>query len=265
MNGTTQEPWGFGGGNGNGNKKDGWSTGEKIKCADKCSFAQTDAKPIIVIEQNVYAVIRRLCMEVKTEWQMLLIGDETHHGIVVHDYYIPKQEVGWAHVKNLDCITADFIREKSIIAGIHSHADMAPFFSPTDEESTNQSLIKNNIVINNRMESKAVMRKDLPCGMSHFQEAIVEFYFPQATEVTGLDNIVKKVYATQGFLGHGKRGDEAIDRLDNESFYVPPEDADFPLEQNLKEVIIGSGYGHTRDGFRRKDRKRFKSLKHGLA
>lgn len=180
-------------------KKDAWHTGDDHKdcVAEDCSFAKKFDAGVIFITTEVYTVIRKLCEEVKTEWQMLLKGteDEITGNIHITGYYIPKQEVSYASVKNTDCIDKKFIEENNIIATIHSHASMGCFFSVTDEEFTNMSTIPNHIVVNNDGEHKACVKWELPCGLVKFFETKVkvDHKIPDI-EIDGKDNITQRVY-----------------------------------------------------------------------
>lgn len=172
--------------------KRGWSTGEKHNCASACSWAeehQQDSSLTILISRPVEAAIMTLCKKIKDEWQMLLLGEEVEGGLLITDYYIPKQQVTAASVKNLDCIDAAFIRDRGVVATIHSHSNMAVFFSSTDDEYTNNSLIKNHIVVNNRYETTAVMRRALPCGMVKFVKAKVDFESTPEADSKDISNI----------------------------------------------------------------------------
>jgi len=183
-----------------------WDTGDKHNVADECSWADGYKGANIHITAEIYAVIRKMCKEVKIEWQMMLTGTESKDGVYITGYWIPKQEVSTASVKNLDIIDKDVIAERKIICGVHSHGNMACFFSAVDDESTNNSLIKNNIVVNNKGDYKAVMRYETPCGMVHFFDATLEIGEGVAVEIEGLENIER---TTTTILGCGyKVGDK---------------------------------------------------------
>jgi proteasome lid subunit RPN8/RPN11 len=171
-----------------------WDTGEKCTTAEKCSWSEQYRGATIWISPEVQAVIRKLCADVVEEWQMMLTGVEKKEGVFVTGYWIPKQEITQASVTNLDCIDAKLIEEKGIVATIHSHGTMGVFFSTTDVESTNSSLIKNHIVVNNKGEMKATMRYELPCGLTHFFEATAKVVVPVIDTIEGFENITKKTY-----------------------------------------------------------------------
>lgn len=171
--------------------KKGWSLPDSCyKEAEDCSYQKLHEFPkvTIYINDEVRNVIRYLCATVKVEWQMLLLGTVSDNMVTVTGYWIPKQVVTGSSVRNDDVINASVIAEKGIVAGIHSHSNMGVFFSPTDKEATNKSLIRYNVVTNNRGEYEAISRHDLPCGLYKFQEADVMFLIPEQT-VAGLENI----------------------------------------------------------------------------
>jgi len=175
-----------------------WDTGDKCTNADECSWAEQYTGSTIWLTPEVQSVIKKLCKDIESEWQMLLTGIENKEGVWVTGYWIPKQEVTLSSVKNLDLINADVIKERGIICTIHSHASMGVFFSGVDEKFTNNSLIKNHIVVNNKGEMKACMRYELPCKMTHFFDANVSVISPIIESIEGFDNITKKTYQYTG-------------------------------------------------------------------
>ena len=167
---------------------------ELPKMATDCSYCDAEAKPRFVLTPKVIATVRKLCTDIKLEWQMLLIGDETDDGIFLYDYYIPKQEVGAASVINKDEIDLNFVTKKKIICGIHSHGEIGVGWSNTDDECTNHSFIKNNIVTNNKGDYLAKRRIELPCGLVKFQDARVIMKTPEVKKIKGFDNIEERKY-----------------------------------------------------------------------
>lgn len=177
-------------------QQDKWSVGEAPKECTKCDHVGDD-KTRVLVHPDVLSAIFYLCREVKSEWQMLLVGSEVGNTVTVDGYYIPKQEVTAASVKNLEAIDEEFIKSRSIVATIHSHADMTVFFSAVDDECTNMSWIKHHLVVNNKGEFIAKTRHDLACGMVKFNEASVETLIPNKDGAQGSENITKKVYGFQ--------------------------------------------------------------------
>lgn len=169
----------------------GWNTGKEHECSTACSWSDKNKKEFnVIISREVFSVIRKLCKDVKVEWQILLCGTEAGDGLIVDNYYIPKQEVTGGSVKNLDCIDAEFIRLHNVVATMHSHSNMGVFFSTVDMQFTNNSLIKTHLVVNNKLEYIAATRVELPCGMVKFIDAGVLFEDTQVGEVRGFDNII---------------------------------------------------------------------------
>lgn len=183
-----------------------WDTGDKSTQADDCSWAEQYTGSVIWLTPEIQAVIRKLCDEIQTEWQALLTGTENKDGVWVTGYWIPKQEVTGSTVTNLDLVNKDVIRDKKIICTIHSHANMGVFFSGVDEKFTNNSLIKNHIVVNNKGEMKATMRYELPCKLTRFFDAKVQVITPNIENIEGIENITKKEYKWEGRGCHYERG-----------------------------------------------------------
>jgi hypothetical protein len=176
---------------------------ELPKMATECSFCEQEDTPKFVLTPKVIATVRKLCSDVKVEWQMLLIGEETKNGIFCYDYYIPKQEVGAASVINKDDITLERWVEMKGICGIHSHGSMAVMWSTTDDECSNHSFIKHSIVTNNKGDYLAKKRIELPCGLVKFQTAKVIMKTPEIKKVKGFANIEERTYEPIAYSGCG--------------------------------------------------------------
>ena len=172
---------------------DKWQAGEAPKVCEQCSFVGEDGFHI-KIHPDVLGVAFALCKEIDVEWQILLSGSVNGNDVLVTGYYVTKQEVGAAHVKNLDNITKKFIEDNDIVATMHSHANMDVFFSPTDDEFTNMNFIKHHAVINNKHEFVAKSRHDLPCGGVKFVVSVVETMIPTVKDVVGVEKIKKYEY-----------------------------------------------------------------------
>ena len=142
-----------------------WRNDKKDIRAIECSYTMdNDIK--IVFQDDIWEVVKELCNDVELEWQMFLIGTQETESdnILITDYIIPKQIVTGGSVTNEECVDQQYITEHGIIASMHSHGKLGVFFSGTDEE-TNLSEIKYHIVVNNRLEYKAVQQVSLPCGL----------------------------------------------------------------------------------------------------
>ena len=177
--------------------KDKWEI-PTPKEATSCSFCDLNIKPEFVLTPKLIAVSRKLCVDIAREWQILLIGEETDTGIFCYDYYVPKQETGIASVKNTDEITLAFVEKKKIVAGMHSHNEIACSFSATDDQCTNHSFIKHHIVTNNRHDFMAISRIELPCGLIKFAKAKVIMQVPSIKSVKGIENIEAIKYTGYG-------------------------------------------------------------------
>lgn len=200
-----------------------WNTGEPPpkECKD-CSFSEGRRGYALRIHPDVFGAIFRLCETVKEEWQMLLSGGVQENVVFVNGYYIPKQQVTAASVKNLEAIDKEFIEENSIIATIHSHSDMGVFFSPTDDEFTNMSFIQHHIVVNNKGDFVAKSRIDLPCGMVKFVASKVETLIPTATPLIGEDKIeVRRFINPHGQNDQGWRNNDYTPPASHDNGYRP--------------------------------------------
>lgn len=177
----------------------GWHTGTPANdnYCSKCEYSEKQKNETrIYLTPDIYALLTRMVDIVKTEFQVLLTGRIENGNPVINDYYIPKQRVTGATVKNDDCIDAAMIAERGIIATVHSHAGMGVFFSGTDVNETNlNAAIKYHIVINNKMEYCAVEIVSLPCGMKTTRNISFSLTLPE-TDITGLDNITKETFTS---------------------------------------------------------------------
>lgn len=173
-------------------KKEEWDTGDKVDVVKLHDLDDVGVGGAIYLTPEIMGVIRNLCHEIKLEWQMLLCGKIVGGNAHATGYWIPKQEVSGATVKNLDVIDKEVIAEREIIATIHSHANMQVFFSTTDEEYTNMSLIQRHIVVNNDFEFTACTRWDLPNDKVCFLKAKVIINIHEVDKVEGVSNIEVK-------------------------------------------------------------------------
>ena len=171
-----------------------WDTGKTDKCIKDCDYSDKFEAGKLFITPEIQAVTRKLCDSIKDEWQILLKGKAVNGDMVCDGYYIPKQEVTSSSVKNLDCIDADFIKEHSIVATIHSHSNMGVFFSSVDEEKTNLSPINYHVVVNNKGDYKAVFKFELPCGLVTMLDVKMTLLSQVGEiELEGVENIKKEV------------------------------------------------------------------------
>lgn len=188
-----------------------WHTGQEPKLCTNCSFTEDIKKFEIRIHPDVYGAIFRLLDVIKVEWQLLLTGSVRGQVVYVTGYYVPKQEVTSASVTNQEAIDQEFINQHEIVATIHSHSDMQVFFSGVDERETCASFIKHHVVINNKTQTVAKSRVDLPCGMHKFVDAKVLVMIPTVSApLQGEEKITVKNFKYNGggwegntFKGHG--------------------------------------------------------------
>lgn len=224
-------------------RESSWDTGTAPVEATECSHCGS-RKVSYHVDPTVWAVVKKLCGEIKVEWQALLSGYEVGNDVFITGYYIPKQEVSGSSVRNLEGIDQEFIEKNMIVAGIHSHSTMGVFFSAVDDEATNMSFIRHNIVVNNNMEYKAKSRVDLPCGMVKFIEASVGISVPLEVEIVGFGKIVEKKWPGNGHQGAYYR--EPYQDPQNKRPYVPwnerkaIEDTTCPTCHNFSEESGGA-------------------------
>lgn len=144
-----------------------WRFEENKKCTNgKCPKATTNKE--ITIKDKAQRQIRTLLNEISTqEWMAILKGKEEEEEIIVEELYIPEQETEAAHI-SLTTKGDIEANEQQGIGWIHSHNNMATFFSENDINTASQNRIS--IVVNNKQEMKALIKEKLPCG----EEALIE-------------------------------------------------------------------------------------------
>jgi len=174
-----------------------WTTNNRCDLAKDCSYKDKLVTPTVFLDHGMWLVIRRLCNEVGVEWQMLLSGEIDVDAYKVTGYYIPKQKVSYASVEDEDKLTPAWFKENNIIATIHSHGNMNVFFSSTDDTNNKNSPATCHIVVNNKDEYVACVRKTLPCGLEAFTECKVNIMISDnQVAVDGLDRITKIEHTT---------------------------------------------------------------------
>lgn len=150
------------------NKDSKWDITDDCIAKD-CSFKHAGTKQIIV-DSQVWDKIMNLTRAIDTEWMGYLTCEVTDTTYKVIDIHVPKQEVTGASANDIEnaSVTYDGV--------VHSHVNMAAFFSGTDSSFIN---VNHNfsIVVNKRGEYKAIQRIKLPCEMSIISECDVMIGF----------------------------------------------------------------------------------------
>lgn len=156
-----------------------------------CPFAHNEID--IKIAKKVTAVYNFLKEKYKNlEWELYLIGTLKGNTILVEDYEIYPQEVTSVHVQWVeDGIETSYIYEVKakhpgkIVGNIHSHNVMSPIFKSFEDEEN--ALVEGDfgVIINNKGEVGAWMKKKLPCGAFILLEVPVDL--EQTDEVTPID------------------------------------------------------------------------------
>jgi len=184
-----------------------WSTGDDAPVVIELAKSDADklAKACAYMTQDVERVIQYLCKTIKVEWQMYLLGRKvTDDDILCDGYYIPRQKVTSASVVNLDVLDAEVVRDKGIIAIIHSHGNMQTFLSSTDLDTIGGAFVDYHMVVNNRYEYTAVRRYPLPKG-NYIVLPIGVYAYSDDLAVEGINNIQHDVPVISGFQNRDKR------------------------------------------------------------
>lgn len=119
----------------------------------------------IHISQKATQQIQALCKEYKElEWMGGIIGtipENEEEPIIIQEIKVFEQEVTGITVEYTDKGNEEMAKTQNLIGWIHSHNDMTVFFSNTDVETCKFNKIS--IVVNNKLEMKAVQTITLPC------------------------------------------------------------------------------------------------------
>lgn len=143
----------------------------KLECGGKCPHKGT--KKEILIKENVLEQIRTLTEEVsETEWMAILQGDEKEDKITITGLYIPEQETQKGHIEVTPKGSIEAQEVPNKIGWIHSHNNMGVFFSTNDIETASQNKVS--IVVNNKLEAKALTIDTKPCGTNMLEETPVK-------------------------------------------------------------------------------------------
>lgn len=233
----------------------GWHAGANSKHCEDCSWVAGQEVGSIYLTPEIWAVVKKICGEIKDEWQILLCGKEEEGIIYISEYIIPLQEVTGSTVTNNDCIDDEYIREHKVLATMHSHSTMGVFFSKTDENHTNFSQIDYHIVVNNKGQKEACRKMTLPCGMMKLEPIdVVIFSDTPEVEVVGLDNITKKSRIIYGSYNYNKdRKTDYADYYHDYNYQTNKEkiaeaeakrELDEALEDNRIDYLLGEGNAH---------------------
>ena len=160
-----------------------WESNLKVSTDHKCPHIE-DPKTEILVPYEVWQQIISLTKSIDTEWLGYLGASKLQDGRwQVVDVRVPKQEVSSAAVKPTETFHSEGV--------VHSHVGMGAFFSSTDDNYLNENH-HFSIVVNNRGDSKAIIRHKLPCGSMTIIEAQVEVVIPDAPDVTRFVEEAKK-------------------------------------------------------------------------
>lgn len=136
-------------------------------CDGKCTHNGTEKK--VIITEKAEKQIRTMLKNIpKLEWMAILKGTEEGNNIKVTGIELPEQEATKGHIEVTKdgSIQAQEVKDK--IGWIHSHNNMQAFFSQNDKETASQHRIS--IVINNKLETKGLIKETRPCGTKALEE-----------------------------------------------------------------------------------------------
>lgn len=145
-----------------------WEFKENTREHDgKCVNCKVDE--IIIITKKAERQIRTLTKHIRyKEWMAILVGRKEKNAYIIEEMILPEQETQMSHIEVTKdgSIEAQEIENK--IGWIHSHNNMGVFFSQNDLETASQQKIS--IVVNNKLEMKAIIKIQRPCGAESLEE-----------------------------------------------------------------------------------------------
>ena len=181
-------------------KDEVWESNICISKDDKCPHVEAH-NSLVHIPYNIWHKISMLTADLDTEWLGYLHAAQTEDGSwLVSDITVPDQEVTGATVKPTATVFSEGV--------VHSHVDMAVFFSGIDDDFLNENH-EFSIVVNKKGESKAVCRLKLPCGSLTLVDAKIQIDMPVSPDATAFieeakKHITEEVFQQQSVDGWGK-------------------------------------------------------------
>jgi hypothetical protein len=165
----------------------------------------------VLMPWQLYQTCTFLCKKLSVEWLAYITGEEKEGNVLlrVDGMYFPKQKAQPAHVE------ADGPVEwrDGTIASIHSHVGMHAFFSAEDRDHFNHLC---DMVINNRGEMEAVVRRKLDCG--RFQRVKTPIVLSDATEPLAILEQLKSVLTVE--KATVKAGEQWFQRRDGDGRFT---------------------------------------------
>ena len=145
-------------------KKDDVWVSENEDIVDNTCPELSKVIPVHISEKLLGKIAYLLSEFPTSEWLGLLKGRKENGEIYVDDMVVPKQRNTSAHTEINDEVMSEIAAGKygEIFGWIHSHNNMNVFFSGEDTETAKKFDVS--IVVNNKFEMVAVVRKKLPCG-----------------------------------------------------------------------------------------------------
>lgn len=224
-----------------------WTTSNRCDLAKDCSYKEKIVEPTVFLNNELWLVIRKLCAEVKLEWQMLLSGEIDGNSYKITGYYIPKQKVTYGSAEDWDNLGMEWYKTNKIIATIHSHGAMGVFFSGTDDTNNRNSPATCHIVVNNADDYLACVRGKLPCGMEAFLKCHVDVMVSDVV-IDGFDKIEKPAHTVVDKFTTDAPVEDQLDMWAPGSVYLgngkwgPPQQDQRPYMNNGYAGDVSTGY-----------------------
>lgn len=114
--------------------------------------------PVVEVPTEMYREWHDLAKASNAEWIAHLVGEKLDDGSYrIKSYHFPPQIGSGGFVD----VPADYTPKRGVIGAVHSHVNMAVFFSETDIQHSNWPV---EIVVNRKAEYKAMVRWKMACG-----------------------------------------------------------------------------------------------------
>lgn len=186
----------------------GWETKQNLK-ASTCGFIDADITPVVIMDYKVKDKINALLEHFdRDEWLACLIGQVNPENMefTVKDLHIPEQVVTSASVD-----VTDTTLPAHVIGTVHSHHNMSPFLSHTDEEDLMGNSEVTIVVAHNGWTQR--VRRRLPCGHYLEMDASLQIQRPltkglEKFVTDSLPKITKRTYtptSSTSFTNSGKK------------------------------------------------------------
>jgi len=169
----------------------GWDLGEAVdsNCIDSCTELETEHTINISFEAR-QKITELVAAYPRLEWAVGLIGKQDGEKWIVDDIFVPEQEVHSCSVELTDEGNKELAGVKCI-GWMHSHNDMKAFHSPKDD--SNSKMFGISVTVNNKLETDARVKVQLPCGRFGMAKANVVFDMPASKGGSFVESIKDKI------------------------------------------------------------------------